>query len=105
MTRLFVETKQFTKQSEALEVDDETLRLLEIDIMRKARISLDNKGKSGGARVCFVDFVIFETVYFITVYGKKEKDNLTKKECVEIKKAINILEKTLGGESDGKQCI
>lgn len=117
MTRLFIETKEFTKQCEELEIDDEALRLLEIDIMRnpdrypvipgtgglrKARISIDNKGKSGGARVCFVDFVIFETVYFITVYGKKEKDNLTKRECVEIKKAIAVLERTLGGEPDGK---
>jgi len=36
------------------------------------------------------------------VYGKKEKDNLTKRECVEIKKAIAVLEQTLGGEPDGK---
>jgi len=34
MTRLFIETKEFTKQCEELEIDDEALRLLEIDIMR-----------------------------------------------------------------------
>ena len=67
--------------------------------LRKARISLDNKGKSGGARVCFVDFIFAETIYLITVYGKKEKANLTKEERNEVKKAIDLLKKSLGGRS------
>lgn len=66
--------------------------------LRKARIAMENKGKSGGARVCFVDFVFAETVYLITVYPKKEKDNLSKEERNEIKKAIEALKKSLGGE-------
>ena len=90
--------------------DDEDLRLLELSLLeypekypimkgtgglRKARISLDKKGKSGGARVCFVDFIFIETVYLITVYGKKEKDNLSKVERNQIKKMIEALRKTL----------
>ena len=90
--------------------DDEDLRLLELSLLehpekypimkgtgglRKARISLDNKGKSGGARVCFIDFIFIETVYLITVYGKKEKDNLSKVERNQIKKMIEALRKTL----------
>ena len=90
--------------------DDEDLRLLELSILehpekfpimkgtgglRKARISLDKKGKSGGARVCFVDFIFIETVYLITVYGKKEKDNLSKAERNQIKKMIEALRKNL----------
>ena len=67
--------------------------------LRKARIALDNKGKSGGARVCFVDFIFAETIYLITVYGKKEKTNLTKEERNEVKKAIDLLKKSLGGKS------
>ena len=66
--------------------------------LRKARVAIDNKGKSGGARVCFVDFVFVETVYLITVYGKKEKDNLSKEERNEIKKSIDVLKKSLGGK-------
>ena len=50
------------------------------------------------ARVCFVDFVIAETVYLITVYPKNEKDNLSKEERNEIKKVIEALKKSLGGE-------
>ena len=101
MTRTFIQTNEFSKNWDILGFDDEDLRLLELSIMkgtgglRKARISLDKKGKSGGARVCFVDFILVETVYLITVYGKKEKDNLSNAERNQIKKMIDTLKKTL----------
>ena len=113
MTRTFIQTKEFSRNWDSLGYNDEDLRLLELDIMknpdkypvmsgtgglRKARIALDNKGKSGGARVCYVDFVFAETVYLITVYGKKEKDNLSKEERNAIKKAMDFLKKNLGGK-------
>ena len=46
----------------------------------------------------YVDFVFAETVYLITVYSKKEKDNLSKAERNEIKKAIEEIRKSLGGK-------
>ena len=110
MTRTFIQTNEFSKNWDNLGFDDEDLRLLELSILedpekypimkgtgglRKARISLSRKGKSGGARVCFVDFIFFETVYLITVYGKKEKDNLSNAERNQIKKMIEALKKTL----------
>ena len=115
MTRTFIQTREFSHNWDNLGLDDEDLRLLELDIMknpdkypvmqgtgglRKARIALDNnnKGKSGGARVCYVDFVFAETVYLITVYPKNEKDNLSKDERNEIKKLIEALKKSLGGD-------
>ena len=113
MTRTFIQTHEFSHKWDELGCDDEDLRLLELEIMnnpkkfpvikgtgglQKARISLDNKGKSGGARVCFVDFVFAETVYLITVYGKKEKENLSKSDRNEVKKAIESLKKSLEGE-------
>ncbi len=115
MIRTFIQTGEFSRNWDRLGFDDEDLRQLELDIMnnpdkypvmkgtgglRKARIALgeNNKGKSGGARVCYVDFVFAETVYLITVYSKKEKDNLSKEELNEIKKAIEALGKSLGGE-------
>lgn len=113
MTRTFIQTKEFSRNWDNLGFNDEDLRLLEIDIMknpdkypvmqgtgglRKARVALENKGKSGGARVCYVDFVFAETVYLITVYGKKEKDNLSKEERNEVKKVIEMLKNSLGGK-------
>lgn len=68
--------------------------------LRKMRFAFENKGKSGSSRVCYVDFLIHETVYLITVYSKNEKDNLSKAERNEIKKFIDILEKRLGGNDN-----
>ncbi len=114
MTRTFVQTHEFSRCWDDLGFDDESLRLLELEIMndpekfpviqgtgglRKARIALQGTGKRGGARVCFVDFVFAETVYLITVYEKKEKSDLLPSECHAIKKRIDILKKNLGGHS------
>ena len=112
MTRTFIQTREFSRKWDSLGLNDEDLRVLELDIMynrdkypairgtgglRKCRIASNHKGKRGGARVCFVDFIVLETVYLITVYGKNEKDNLSKKERNEIRKAIDTLKKNLGG--------
>ncbi len=115
MTRTFIQTDEFIKNWERLGLTDDDLRRLELEIMknpqagpviqgtgklRKMRFAFENKGKSGSSRVCYVDFLIHETVYLITVYPKNEKDNLSKAERNEIKKFIDILEKRLGGNDN-----
>lgn len=110
MTRTFIQTSEFTKRWEHLGLNDDDLRRLELEILnnpqvgaviqgtgklRKMRFAYDNRGKSGSTRVCYVDFVIYETVYLITVYPKSEKDNLSKAERNEIKKMIDLLEESL----------
>lgn len=110
MTRTFIQTREFSSNWDRLGFDDDDLRILELDIMlnpnkypvmqgtgglRKARFAFGQKGKSGGVRVCYVDFVIQETIYLITVYPKNEKDNLSKAERNEIKKMITLLERNL----------
>lgn len=110
MTRTFIQTNQFVKNWEKLGLTDDDLRRLEYAIMknpkvgpvipgtgklRKMRFAYENRGKSSSARVCYVDFLVFETVYLITAYGKNEKDNLSKEECNNIKKFIGILEAEL----------
>lgn len=110
MTRTFVQTKEFSSNWDRLGFDDDDLRRLEWDIMtnpekypvmkdtgglRKARFAFKGQGKSGGVRVCYVDFVIRETIYLITVYPKNEKDNLSKAERNEIRKMIALLENSL----------
>ncbi|MBQ6814436.1 MAG: type II toxin-antitoxin system RelE/ParE family toxin [Lachnospiraceae bacterium] len=110
MIRTFVQTREFTKKWEELGYDDSDLRKLEFELiknpdgypvirgtggLRKMRFAKDNSGKSGGVRVCYVDFVIKETIYLITVYPKSEKDNLSFAERNEIKKMIKLLEENL----------
>ena len=110
MTRTFIQTREFSSNWDRLGFNDDDLRRLELDIMtnpdkypvmqgtgglRKARFAFEHQGKSGGVRVCYVDFVVKETVYLITVYPKSEKDNLTKAAKNEIKKMISKLEESL----------
>ena len=120
MKRTFIQTKEFSRRWDELGLDDEDLRTIEFDIMknpdkypiiqgtgglRKARVAINNKGKSGGARVCYVDFVFAEVVYLITVYSKKEKDNLSKEERNEIKKAIDLLRRVSKVNDMGKNNV
>lgn len=63
--------------------------------LRKLRFAYENKGKSGSTRICYVDYVIYETVYLITAYAKNEKDNLTESERNEIRKVIMAIGKQL----------
>ena len=96
MTRIFIQTDEFVKNWERLGLTDDDMRRLELEILknpkigsvirgtgglRKLRFSFENKGKSGSTRICYVDFLLLETVYLITIYPKNEKDNLTKAEC------------------------
>lgn len=49
------------------------------------------KGKRGGARVIYIDVEIKEIIYFINVYSKNEKDNLTEDEKKAFKALVKIL--------------
>ena len=113
MTRTFIQTKEFTRNWDELGFNDDDLRRLELQIMsdpqigavmrgtgklRKMRFALKNSGKSGGTRVCYVDFLSLETVYLITIYPKSVKENLTSAERNDIKKMIIKLEESLKTE-------
>lgn len=110
MTKTFIQTHMFEKQWDELGLLDEDLCRLEYEIMtdpqggpvipgtgrlRKRRFAIRDKGKRGSARVCYVDFVMLDTVYLFSIYEKNKKENLTKEECANIKKSIELLEKSL----------
>lgn len=63
------------------------------------RFAFEHRGKSGGVRVIYVDFEVYEKIYLLTAYTKNEKDNLTKKERSEIKQLIEVLEQQLRDHS------
>lgn len=66
--------------------------------LRKLRFSFENRGKSGSARVVYVDFAVYEKIFLITAYPKNEKDNLSQAERNAVKKLIESLESNLKGE-------
>jgi len=117
MTREFIMTPEFDRQWQRLGLGDMELRKLQEMLLqnpkagnvirgtnglRKIRIAIEGRGKSGGSRVAYVDFAIHETIYLITVYSKSEKDNLSKAERNEISKMIMLLEHGLAEQEDAK---
>ena len=110
MKRTFVQTHEFSRNWDRLGFFDDNLRDLEAQIiedpkrwpvirgtgkLRKMRFAFQNRSKRDSVRVCYVDFDIYAVTYLITVYPKNEKDSLSKQECNNIKKLIDILEAEL----------
>ena len=106
MTRTFKEVPMFTKKWNEYGFTDDDLQALENILLknpkagdtiqgtgglRKIRIPLENKGKRGGGRVLYVDVEVKETIYFVNVYTKNEKDDLTEDEKKAFKAVIKIL--------------
>lgn len=48
--------------------------------VRKIRWALRNTGKSGGIRVLYIDFIVYEKIYLLMAYPKNQKDNISDKE-------------------------
>lgn len=106
MNRTFIEVPIFTNRWKKLGLTDENLRELETILLenpkagdaiqgtggiRKIRIPVGNTGKRGGGRVIYVDIEIKETIYFINVYAKNEKDDLTEDEKKAFKAVVKVL--------------
>jgi hypothetical protein len=108
MTRTFIRLPEFEKQCKRLGLSEDDIIEIENTLLdnpaageivkgtggiRKLRYALyDNKGKSGGARIMYVDFAYYERIYFLTAYAKGEQDNLTQAERNELKATVKILE-------------
>lgn len=110
MTRTFVELPLFRSKWEKLGLTDLDLRRLQESLLadpkigavmqgtggiRKMRFAFEYQGKSGGVRVIYIDFEVYEKIYLLTAYTKNEKENLTKDERNELRKLITVLEKQL----------
>ena len=108
MTRTFIETPIFTAKWLELGLTDDNLKDLQKILLenpklgdtishtgglRKIRVPMENKGKGkrGGARVLYVDVELKEKIYFVNVYSKDEKSDLTPDEKKAFKAAIKIL--------------
>lgn len=106
MLRTFVEVPLFTKRWKEIGLGDDELRALQIMLLkdpesgpvmestggiRKVRFSLENRGESGGIRVCYTDFAEYEVTYLITAFEKKDQENLTDEEKNVLKKLVKSL--------------
>ena len=116
MTRIFVELPLFRSKWKAMGLNDRDLTRLQQELLadpkvgdvlkgtggiRKMRFAFEKKGKSGSARVIYIDFEVYEKIFLITAYPKNEKDNLTEAERNELRSLVKILENQLRENEDG----
>ena len=99
---VFVETTLFTKLLGDYLADDEYRRLQAHLIahpdagavirgsggVRKVRWRSGGKGKSGGVRVIYYWAVSDDQIFFLTLYGKAEKDDLS---AADLKRVVALL--------------
>lgn len=100
----FVETSIFTKQIKELATDDE-LKDLQAELiaqpekgdiirgtggLRKVRMAVGNKGKSGSLRVLYV-LAHSNKIFLVLAYAKSVKDSLTKDEKSRLKELVQSL--------------
>ncbi|MDH5221550.1 MAG: type II toxin-antitoxin system RelE/ParE family toxin [Betaproteobacteria bacterium] len=64
--------------------------------VRKLRWAHGGRGKSGGARVIYYFHSEAMPLYLLTVYGKKERANLSKAERNDLASLVRILKQTAG---------
>lgn len=110
LQREFILTNTFDKHWKELKLDDLDLSKLQNILakypelgdvipgsggLRKIRIEANGSGKRGGARVCYVDFLLYEKIYLIDVYAKSNKENLTNEEINEYKRFIKAIGEAL----------
>lgn len=109
MTRLFIHTEPFRKCWKAMGLSDNDLSVLEKQLLqnpkagdviegtggaRKIRINLnDNRGKSGGGRVIYVDIFEKSKIYLLFAYPKNIQENLTSEQKKPIRNLIEAIEK------------
>ena len=109
MRRTFVHTEPFIRcwKMMGLNVEDD-LRRLEKELLanpqvgdviegtggaRKMRIQLEARGKSGGARVIYLDVFEKEHLYLLFAYPKNVQEDLTPEQKKIIRKAIEAIKK------------
>ena len=108
MIREFVYTEPFRKCWKAMGLSENDLKKLEEILLenpqlgdviegtggaRKMRIQIENRGKSGGGRVIYVDVFEKEKLYFLLAYPKNVQDNLTPDQKKQVRKLVEAIKK------------
>ena len=108
MTREFVYTEPFRKCWKAMGLSEGDLKKLEEILLenpqlgdviegtggaRKMRIQIENRGKSGGGRMIYVDVFEKEKLYFLLAYPKNVQDNLTPDQKKQVRKLVEAIKK------------
>lgn len=102
----FIETSLFQRKIDALLSRDEYLEFQEYLRLdpevgatisatggcRKVRWAIHGKGKSGGIRVIYYYLKTEGEIYFLLVYSKNERENLSGEQKSQLRKIIAMIE-------------
>ena len=106
MQRMFIEMPGFLTDWQGLGLSEDDLCDLEDHLLkhpeagpvvrgtgglRKLRWATKGKGKSGGARVIYLDLIVKKRTFLVTVYGKTTKEDMTDRERAELKKVVKLI--------------
>lgn len=109
MSREFIMSAVFDRNWKSMGLGDEELSVLqnylsknptvgdvipELEGARKVRFAIDGKGKSGGARVIYLDVVVKEELYLIYTYPKSMQSDIIPKEKKKILEMVRESKKT-----------
>jgi hypothetical protein len=83
--------EQFELEDIILESPDKGELIQGTGGLRKIRVGLNKKGKSGGIRVLYVDFAHYGKVYCLFAYSKNESETITDKQKQMFRQMINEL--------------
>jgi hypothetical protein len=72
--------EQFELENIILEQPTKGVLIQSTGGLRKIRAGIDNRGKSSGVRVLYVDFEHYGKTYFLFAYPKRELENITDKQ-------------------------
>ena len=115
MNREFISLDIFSRLWEGLGLNDDDLMELQEHLniypetgeiikktggVRKMRWAVKNKGKRGGIRVLYIDFISYEKIYLLMVYPKSKKENITDNEKKVIRKLVEELKNELRRKKD-----
>ena len=71
--------------------------------VKKFRWSLEGRGKSGGARIVYLDIVFAAHIYLLTASPKNVKPNLSKEERNQMKTIVTAIKKAEKEAQDGRK--
>ncbi|MDR2648854.1 MAG: addiction module toxin RelE [Clostridiales bacterium] len=113
MTYEFIYMPIFERKWESLGYTDEDLRQVELYLLanpvagdiiqgtgglRKIRWFGHNKGKRGGLRILYINFIYTEKICMLDLFTKDEKSNLSKAERNMIKHVVKMIGDEFGHE-------
>ena len=108
MEREFIYTEPFNRSWKAMGLSDDDAKVLETILLanpragdviegtggaRKIRIQMENRGKSGGGRVIYVDVFEKEKLYLLLAYPKSVQDDMTPEQKKQVKKLVDAIKK------------